>query len=501
MANIGGNQIPQIISLRCKWIMGDQLGSGGFGKVHLAHKGDCTQAVAKLIPKDPGAERELLFEELKEVPNVVPILDSGEWGDCWVIVMPRADKSLRDYLGENTEHLLLSDTVKVLSDITKALVAIENRVVHRDIKPENILLLNGRWCLADFGISRYADATTALDTRKHSKTPRYAAPEQWQDERASSATDVYALGVVAYELLAGRPPFLGPSAHEYRQQHLEEEAKPILNIPRNFQSLIAECLYKIPESRPRPRNLLARLESILRPTSLAGSKLQQANEIEIKRRAEKARQKSIRRLEAERRAKLYDAAGQSLENILEVLNDEIMVNAPSCDRSDKLPPWRWFLNGAILSVDGMEMPTLQFGESSFSRLLHSPFEVVACSAISVEVPPNSQRYKGRAHSLWYCDAQEPGNLRWYETAFMFSGIVAKVSSIEPFALKPGEDAYRSLAPIMHQAQVAWPFTTIDQGDEGAFVERWVGWFAEAALGNLQHPSHMPEFDTKGSWRY
>ena len=229
------------------------MGSGGFGKVHLAYSGDGLEAVIKFIPKDPGAERELLFEELKEVPNIVPIIDRGEWDNYWVIVMPKADKSLRDFLRENIEHLSLSDTVKVLSDISEALVAIENRVVHRDIKPENILLLNRHWCLADFGISRYADATTAPDTRKYSMTPPYAAPEQWRGEQAKSATDVYALGIVAYELLAGRSPFIGPEVHDYRRQHLEEDVKPIPHVPLKLQSLIDECLYKSLKRAHGPR--------------------------------------------------------------------------------------------------------------------------------------------------------------------------------------------------------------------------------------------------------
>ena len=66
--------------------------------------------------------------------------------------------------------------------------------------------MDNRWCLADFGISRFADATTAPDTRKFSKTPAYAAPEQWRDERATSATDV-CLRIIAYELVTGRRPF------------------------------------------------------------------------------------------------------------------------------------------------------------------------------------------------------------------------------------------------------------------------------------------------------
>ena len=167
--------------------------SGGFGRIHLGQSEAGQEVVIKLVPKAPGADRELLFEDLSGVLNVVPILDQGEWSDYWVLVMPKAEKSLRDYLSENIEHLSIEDTVQVLSDITQALSEIEGRVVHRDIKPDNILLLEGRWCLADFGISRYAEATTAPDTRKYAMTPPYAAPEQWRGERAASTTDVYSL--------------------------------------------------------------------------------------------------------------------------------------------------------------------------------------------------------------------------------------------------------------------------------------------------------------------
>ena len=206
---------------------GEQLGAGGFANVYLVHSEDGTSAVAKLIPKAPGAQRELLFEELEGVPNVVPVIDRGEWGDYLVLVMPRAERSLRSHLDEMGDRLDIANAVPILIDIAEALVAIEGRIVHRDIKPENILLLDGHWCLADFGIARYAEATTAPDTMKYLMTRAYAAPEQWRGETANSATDVYALGIVAYELLAGRRPFEGP---DFRHQHLEGSVDPLVSV-------------------------------------------------------------------------------------------------------------------------------------------------------------------------------------------------------------------------------------------------------------------------------
>ncbi len=472
------------------------MGSGGFGRVFVAHSASGDAGVVKLVPKARGADREILFEDLAGVPNVVPIIDRGEWMDYWVLVMPKADKSLREYLSENIEHLSIDDTMQVLSDVTRALVAIEERVVHRDIKPDNILLMNGHWCLADFGISRYAEATTAPDTRKFAMTPPYAAPEQWRGERANSATDVYSLGVVAYELLAGQLPFVGPEIHDYRQQHLEDTPTSIAGVPLKLQSLIDECLYKSPEARPRPQNLLARLKESVRAATEATSRLQQANAMAVKRQAEVARQESVAKSEAARRHELCEAADRSMAHLVTLLNDQILSNAPASKRSGPTPQWSWLLNEVNLSIEPSRMAEQRIDADTDAP----PFEVMACSSITLRIEPDRHGFEGRSHSLWYCDAQEAGVFRWYETAFMISPFISKRGRLDPFALGPGRDAFIALAPIMAEYQVAWPFTPIDQGDEGDFIERWIGWFAEAAQGLLRHPSQMPERDPNGTWR-
>ena len=497
MVTYSANQIPEVIKLKKEWRVGQQLAQGGFGRVWLAYSEDGSEAVVKLIPKAPGAGREILFGELSCVPNVVPFLDDGEWDGYWAIVMPKAEKSLRDYLGENIEHLTVNDTVQALIDITRALIAIEGQVIHRDIKPDNVLLLNGRWCLADFGISRYAEATTAADTHKFSMTPLYAAPEQWRGEQATSATDVYAMGVVAYELLAGRPPFTGPN---YREQHLGETPSPIPSIPPRLQSMIDECLYKSPQARPRPQNLLERLQAILKPTSNAGHKLQQANVIAVQKRAEEERQLSVARSEEERRFTLFVAAEKSLEHIVTLIDDHIMANAPTCKKVGPVPKRGWSLNGSSLGIEPTNVVMPQHNEQFENPFLSPTFEVAAYTSITLLILPNRHGYEGRSHSLWYCDAKEPGNFRWYETAFIIHTNRRKLTYTDPSALPPGEDAYGALSPVTYSFQVAWPFTPIDQGEEDEFIERWLGWFADAAQGNLRRPSRMPERDPSGSWR-
>ncbi len=146
------------VKLRSTWEVGEQIGKGGFGRVFAA-KGNAGEfAVVKLVPKAPGADRELLFVRIDGVRNIVPILDSGEMGTDWAIVMPRAEKSLRQHLDE-VEQLSVADVMAILLDIATALSDLDGKVVHRDLKPENVLQLNGTWCLADFGISRYAEAS------------------------------------------------------------------------------------------------------------------------------------------------------------------------------------------------------------------------------------------------------------------------------------------------------------------------------------------------------
>ena len=221
------------VRLNNLWTIGEEIGSGGFGKVHVATtNGD--EFVAKFIPKYPGADRELLFVDLPESTYIVPIIDSGEYDTYWVIVMPRAERSLRQHLEASPDPIPSSEAIEILKDVCGALVALGVKVVHSDIKPENVLLLEGHWCLADFGISRYAEATTSTNTLKFAMSPPYVAPERWRMERATPAADVYSIGIMAYEMVAGHTPFSAPSHEELREQHLHAEPSRLDDIPAAF---------------------------------------------------------------------------------------------------------------------------------------------------------------------------------------------------------------------------------------------------------------------------
>ncbi len=475
------------IILNRRWQVGDQLASGGFGRVHEAEADDGSSAVVKLVPKAPGASRELLFEELSGSPNIIPILDSGEWEDYYVLAMPRAEKSLRKHLEEAVGRLEVDETVVLLIDIAEALASLETEVVHRDLKPENVLLYEGHWCLADFGIARYAEATTAPDTHKYSMTAQYAAPEQWRGERATHATDVYEFGVMAFELLEGHLPFPGP---DFRQQHLNEPSPAVSGCPPSLASLVSECLFKAAAARPTAANILARLKSSGGAASPAERKLQEVQNAVVEKQGAEAARMSAQKSQEEVRRDLFRAAKQSFDCIIEALSQRVLKAAPATQVSPSDGRVVLQLGDGGLVID----PVQAAPEGCLAAFDYQPpFDAIASSAIACRKPRDRYDYEGRAHSLWFCDAHDENVYRWYELAFMISPLVAQRSTLEPFALSPTDEyAGRALAPVTDVRQVAWQPLPFDQGEEEQFIERWLGWFAAAADGSLSLPSHMPE---------
>lgn len=475
------------INLNRAWQLGNQLASGGFGQVFAAKADDGTPAVVKLVPKARGASRELLFEELSGLPNIIPILDSGEWEDYYVLVMPRAEKSLRQHLEQVGGKLAVDQAVTVLIDVAEALASLEAEVVHRDLKPENVLLYNGHWCLADFGIARYAEATTEPDTRKFAMTPPYAAPEQWRGERATSATDVYAFGVMAFELLQGELPFPGP---DFRQQHLNEPPPTLSGCPPRLASLVNECLFKAAAARPTAANVLARLQGSGRPASPAAQKLQEVQKAVVERQGVEAAGMSAQKSKEELRRELLQAAKQSFDSITEALRERVLEAAPATQVSASNARLVLQLGDGALVIDPVQAAPLD----CLAAFDYEPaFDVIAYTAIAARKPRDRYGYEGRAHSLWFCDAHDERAYRWYELAFMVNPMIAQRFTLDPFALPPTDEyAARALTPVMDVRQVAWQPIPFDQGEEEQFIERWLEWFAAAANGSLSHPSTMPE---------
>lgn len=487
-----------LIKLRDEWKVGDRIGGGGFGQVHAAVSAHGAKVALKLVPKAPGAQRELLFVDLAGARNVVPVIDSGETDDHWVMVMPMADSSLRQRLDRVGGPLEMGELSAVLADTAAALADLDGRVVHRDVKPENILLLDGRWCLADFGISRYAEATTAVDTQKHAMSVPYAAPERWRGERATTSTDMYSVGVVAFEMLTGRRPFSGPAMHDFRMQHLHQAPPEPPSGPTSLKALVGECLFKAPEARPSPSNFLARIER-LRHTALSPglARLEEANLAYVGRIGNAARIASQQRSEAERRQDLVRGAAATFARMGDELRSSLSAAAPAAQiQADREGGWAIYLGPALLKLQ----PFAVTGDNPWSPWSVPVFDVVAHASLAVSFPTDRYGYSGRGHSLWFCDAREAGRYGWFETAFMNSAFSQRRSPLNPFALSPGPEAAKALGTGLTEFDVAWPFEPLVAGDIDGFVGRWADWFGRASLGCLGHPQSMPERRPEGSWR-
>lgn len=515
---------PLIVPLNRRWTVGAMLGQGGFGRVYRATaEDDGTDAAIKFVPKAPGADREQLFVNLPNVRNVVPVIDQGEYGNDLVLVMPYAAAgSLDDRITRGP--IPIDEAIEVLRDLAAALVDLSTAnpaVVHRDIKPGNVLRLGGSWCLADFGISRYAEATTDPFTQKFALSPPYGAPERWNGERATAAVDVYALGVLMHQLIAGQLPFPGPAIDDYREQHLHRAA-PILpaDVPPRLAALIAQCMAKPAGARPNPYDLQERATRPFQaPQSSAAQALAVVNRQHAEGLAHADAAASAAQSDEQRRTELSRTAESTYEEISGALLDPVREYAPTAriiERSERAserlrehrgrPPRR-----RVSDAWSAELGGVRFGASTTQRFDVSdwggrngsspPFDVIAYATISVYMTtPDSYGYQGRSHSLYYADPLVKGSYGWYETAFMLSPFAAERRAQAPFAADPGEELVaKALTAVMGWPQLAWPFTRLDPGDIDEFANRWIEWFTRATQGQLNHPHSLPEGPV-GSWR-
>ena len=191
-------------------------------------------------------------------PNILPLFDSGSADGLLYYVMPYVEgESLRSRLTRE-KQLPVPDAVRIASEVAGALDYAHRRgVVHRDIKPENILLHDGRPTVADFGIALavvQAGGSRMTQTGMSLGTPAYMSPEQAMGEREISArSDLYALGVVTYEMLTGEPPFTGPSSQAIVARIMTEEPRPITpqrnTVPPAVEDAVLIALAKLPADR------------------------------------------------------------------------------------------------------------------------------------------------------------------------------------------------------------------------------------------------------------
>jgi len=252
-------------SLAGRYTIERELGRGGMATVYLARdlKHDRLVALKVLRPElaaSLGADRflrEIQVTAHLTHPNILPLLDSGRADEFLYYVTPYVEgESLRSRL-ERERQLPVDEAVRLAAAVAGALdYAHRHQIIHRDIKPENILLEDGQPVVADFGIARAlhaAESAKLTETGVAVGTVAYMSPEQATGEEFDGRSDIYSLGCVLYEMLAGEPPFTGPTAQVVTARRLAGSVPSLHavrdSVPRQIEQAIGKALAKLPADR------------------------------------------------------------------------------------------------------------------------------------------------------------------------------------------------------------------------------------------------------------
>ena len=247
-----------------------EIGRGGMGIVYRAKDKRLKRFVAiKLLPPELSFRRDIRTRFLREAetaaqlshPNIVPIYSVDEVGNLVFFVMACIDGDNLATKLQKRGPLPIDDVRRWLLEVADALAFAHARgVIHRDIKPDNILLdsIDGRALVTDFGIARAAsdsgETSRLTATGMAIGTPAYMSPEQASGDRDLDArSDLYSLGIVAYQMLAGEPPFTGGTTPALLVKHLAEVPVPVSlrrpDTPNDLSQIVMRLLEKSPEHR------------------------------------------------------------------------------------------------------------------------------------------------------------------------------------------------------------------------------------------------------------
>ena len=267
-----------------------ELGGGGMSRVFLAVETALGRnVVVKVLLPELAAgvsidrfRREIQLAAQLQHPHIVPLLTAGESGGLPYFTMPFVvGESLRARLGRDHE-LPVPEAIRLLRDVASALdYAHVQGVVHRDIKPDNVLITHRVAVVTDFGVAKALSAS-ASGGQGHAPglttmgvtlgTPTYMAPEQASgDPSMDHRVDVYAFGIMAYEMLAGQPPFTARTPQALLGAHLATPPEPVTihrpGLPPALASLVMHCLEKHPADRPQTAgDLIAALDTMTTPS-------------------------------------------------------------------------------------------------------------------------------------------------------------------------------------------------------------------------------------------
>lgn len=267
-----------------------KLGEGGMGAVYEAvHQVISRRVAVKVLHPDAGQSADSINRFLNEAraanlighPGLVQITDFGNLpdGSGYLVMEYLAGDTLAARLKHSGGKLPPEDAVQIAVQFASALAACHKKgIIHRDLKPGNAMLVpdpamatGERLKVLDFGLAKLSEVLEAAFVKTHSAavlgTPLYMSPEQCEGAgRVDAKTDVYALGCILYELLAGRPPFLGEGTGQVIGQHLFKQPEPLTTyapqVPAGLAELVARLLVKSKDERPTMRETQKALEAL-----------------------------------------------------------------------------------------------------------------------------------------------------------------------------------------------------------------------------------------------
>lgn len=266
-----------------------ELGRGGFGVVYLAKNQNGDYCALKMLHGTNDKNKLLSFnQEIESVSgliseNLLPIidygrLDNGNQNDSLFAVYPYCESGdYRKILDERFE-INIDQVVNEMIQILSGLSILHSKIIHRDLKPQNILVKQNVLMIGDYGLSKFVDQATRTLTFKGLGTPIYMAPEVWQSETITKATDLYAFGIIFFESLTGKLPFNFKDIQELQNNHLYTPASRArsLNpeIPEFIDGIIKKLLLKEPGKRYQDANeVLSLLKSPLKIQSSSAQNL------------------------------------------------------------------------------------------------------------------------------------------------------------------------------------------------------------------------------------
>jgi serine/threonine-protein kinase len=264
-----------------RYVLAERIATGGMGEVWRAKDELLHRDVALKLLKREYADDEGFVERFRGEarhtaglahPNIAGVFDYGEGSEASYLVMELVPGEPLSALLAREGRLSADRTLDVVAQAARGLdAAHQGGVIHRDVKPGNILVCpDGTVKLTDFGIARAADAVPLTQTGTVMGTAHYLSPEQGNGRGVSPASDVYSLGVVAYECLAGRRPFDGDNAVGIAMAHLYEDPLALPDdVPRDVADLVAQALAKEPEARFASAAAFAKAAEVTR-AGLAG---------------------------------------------------------------------------------------------------------------------------------------------------------------------------------------------------------------------------------------